>query len=1001
MKAKGRLLRRFPGTQVSIDRSEFLNIRLLEQLTDFICRVNAEVFEEALPKARKAGLGDITEERDTIHPKFITEMLTGILRGMGEATKTTGFQKCYRDDVIDGSKLAPWRRSPLLLVIKVALQSVLIDHSAPNPHQRYKSFMLFALSRIVVGAKRANLSNGMLFELNAKLSRRIQKLGHDIPPPLFRKLHVVSSNIGAKLKETWKTLQTSGNLIWRTQNMPNDPSTELAVPKFRKCIKETEKHGAKLPTRPNFIVPEMNRVIQSPYHFPSLDFGLNQFENFHVGLADVEIWVRDHLDAWLEWQGPDGYDEAAECLATLYKSYMLHAQDSYDGLPEDISIMTLTIFHIWVALDKASMACHPFLGSYNPGFELSFFDHLLLPQRRQLEQLAKLKDYINNRIENANPTFPSPFCTALSVRSFLVVCFRELPQMAEHKQDIEKQATRERDAKIKEFQLKTDAHAALTNQISRMVCGVFVNKIYGYSKHDNKCRRCKLSEAAKQIKITIHEWPLPEDENSAKAVVSENFLPIRLRVWRDLTYGLLQDACAGREAQPEETVYTSHEYSGLSNHVYPPRTTLMDRRLCLASYKKPFLVTHYGNPITITKFKEESICKPNAMQYGLYDSLLHEMTVDTPSSKRLKSACSIELRSPVYRALQHTSDGTRHTTNEVLADQNNCHQDLTLQEFYSFGSLRAGHRLQWRSIAREITAQGLNFSAEDVHSLLTQAAWQVGPCGDALDMIPESHQDLTEPSFAVELLNTIASAIEDISTNWKGVTAMRTYIMLLSRILSLSEPGGPVEQRAASLLFRARAYCKSWIRDLTGKFKDASDSRKVDPTAPENGHELRKTLSLRILEACIACTYTYNPERYCIEENTKDDLAMAIECSIWVKRHLSISPELQPIIRRHYRVLLDLQPLVRHYIQEGEFGFASAPIKQFYKAYWPTGSWELHSSGWLETFSYIPGFKHTQICVNLLEGTLLVAGSPLARLPEEYENHPSYRRLFNEVSPYL
>src|SRR5690606_16960254 len=120
--------------------------------------------------------------RDTTHPMYITELLTGIFRGMGEATKAHGFAKNYRDDVVDGAKLLPWRRSPLLLVIKVALQIVLHQPNAPNPHQRYKLFMLYLLSDVMHRALRSRrLHNDMLFILNCKIARRIQKLEDNIP----------------------------------------------------------------------------------------------------------------------------------------------------------------------------------------------------------------------------------------------------------------------------------------------------------------------------------------------------------------------------------------------------------------------------------------------------------------------------------------------------------------------------------------------------------------------------------------------------------------------------------------------------------------------------------------------------------------------------------------------------------------------------------------------------------------------------------------------------
>ncbi|RPA78277.1 hypothetical protein BJ508DRAFT_329403 [Ascobolus immersus RN42] len=986
--AKGRLVRRFPGTQVCIERPQFMNVLFLEQLADYLYRINTEIFEEALPKAKKAGQADIAEERDTMHPMYITEMLTGILRGMGEATKAHGFSKNCRDDVIDGSKLLPWRRSPLLLVVKVTLQMVLCEPNAKNPHKRYKSFMLHLLSKVLRQSMLTRgVHNDMLFILNSKIVRRIQKLGNEIPKPLFRRLDALSKDVGKRIDLAWTNLQSAGMPTWKGENMPSDPHTNQAVPKLRHCIAEAQMHSVSLQPVSEYEVPEMSRIKQCSEQFPAISCLLEKFDHFEIPLVDIEAWVQNHLEEWVEkqLQTPENYKSVNSRLSKLYEAYTTQALSAYEGYPEDISIMVITACQLWIALDSVALAQYPFLSSYDPGFRLEFFDALLLPQKRQLEQLAKIKSYIRTRISSADSKCPPPFAKSLSSLNLFVRFYEENDRMKDVRRAIEAYAQKERDAKLEEFRKKKEHYNRLSNRISSMVCTNWTHPVYGYTRHDKFCEKHKIMKQAAEITITIHEWPLPSNENEAKATIAELFLPKPLRRWMDLTYGLLHDIFEGRKIQPDKTkIYTSHEYSGLQRFSMD-----VERRLCLASYKKPFEVTHYGNVMHVAKQTEESICKPNGLQYCVYDKLLHEDTVDEANSDSLKSRCTLRLTTRAYASLQHTVDQTLHTTNDLLASQNTCHQELSLHEFYNFGATRAGHRLQWRNIARELCAKGLNFAAEDVHMLISQAAWQVGPCGGSLEVIPESHQDLCDEKFAMELVEAIGSAVEEIKTNWKGVTAMRTYIVLLNRVLSLSGLESPAAYLALALLRDAREYCLAWIKDLTKKFHDTSDK----------SHELRKTFSLRILETCVACICTFNTERFDLsvgsEEEGEDDLAIAIECAMRARLHLSKSRELQPMVRRYYRILHELEGFVRQFISEGEYRCASIPISKLYKAYRPSNFWSISESGWVETRSPT-GNTSQQVCVNVLDGTILVAGSPLARLPEEYEKHPSYKRLFDE-----
>lgn len=112
-----------------------------------------------------------------MHPKFITEMLTGILRAVGQPRNVPRIHKHTRDDVLWKDTLKPWRRSALWLFLRVVLQTSLIRDDNEEPHRRYKSFMIFFMTHVLGGALEASLLSHTLFLMTAKISRHALKLG--------------------------------------------------------------------------------------------------------------------------------------------------------------------------------------------------------------------------------------------------------------------------------------------------------------------------------------------------------------------------------------------------------------------------------------------------------------------------------------------------------------------------------------------------------------------------------------------------------------------------------------------------------------------------------------------------------------------------------------------------------------------------------------------------------------------------------------------------------
>lgn len=66
-----------------IGQDRIADSSFLEPLVELLAKLDAETPEEVLPIATKAH-SKVVETRDTVHPRFVTEMLTGILRAAGQ-----------------------------------------------------------------------------------------------------------------------------------------------------------------------------------------------------------------------------------------------------------------------------------------------------------------------------------------------------------------------------------------------------------------------------------------------------------------------------------------------------------------------------------------------------------------------------------------------------------------------------------------------------------------------------------------------------------------------------------------------------------------------------------------------------------------------------------------------------------------------------------------------------------------------------------------------------
>lgn len=997
---KGRLRRCFPGPAVAISQDRIADPSFLVPLTDLLASLDTETPEEVCPTTKKAG-SKVIEIRDTVHPRMVTEMLTGILRAVGRPLEISRIYKHTREDVCYKDALKPWRRSPAWLFLRVALQTSLLRHNDEKPHNRYKSLMIFVLAYVLDSARKVSTSSDMLFIMIAKISRRMLKLEMTNEKTWMKYIEKVTEAVQQVLAHRWNTLERNPDpqatqLNWLPSQLSFLDDTRLRLSKLRPYLDKIAARTAIISTTQDFTSDCRRRVSPSALSLPDLGILRSDHNQTRLNLIDLELWVSSSLDDWLHANMKQ--QNTSTALSAVIQTYTSVASSTYAGEPEDISLMILTSMELWIALDKCVLYHHPRLHQYDPEFPPSLFEPLLLPKKPQMERLSQVEKYLAARKQAAKSGHPSIFQVVDSRNSFAVQHFEHSPHHQELRRKIEADAEIERSRKKEELAEKRKEYQKSMKELQDAACETYTQynrKGRPYVVHDRRCQKCELKSKVEKLSIDVHEWPLPQKELQAKAAVFELDVPIEFGIWRDTTYSLLVDILSGERniLSPDQRQDTGgvmipfHNYADLRKY-----NSSRVGRVQLASRTKPFISSHYRS-VLVSQASKQKVCVNNGLNFDFHDSYSMKWTNMLLGFCDVSKKCTLNLPAGPYERLQFVVDGTSHTSNEVIARQAECPAALTMHEYYAFGTLRSGFRLQWRNIARELLTGVLNFNCREVNILVTQAAWQCGPISG--EVYRESHVDLAEEAFGSSLLSVLNSAVHAIESNWQNVTAARILVALTTRLLSLCT-SDEIRDGCCLFLRRARVMLLRWSRELGEKLQRGQ----------EKGDEL-KNLNRRTLEMALTCYGTFDVDLphlpYLISSD--GDIADVTECSVIIQSRCpavtdDLPSSIKMLLRRHRRLACLFEPSLRKKVTDSRHGLDST-VSRCWVGYKPGSPWtalKAPSERWLMTETAKQnGLSSMTIHFNLLDGTLLVNGSPLTRLPHSYEAHPTFHRLFGEV----
>ncbi|KAL3475090.1 hypothetical protein BJX99DRAFT_259703 [Aspergillus californicus] len=999
----GRLIRDFPGPAIAIDVAIFKEPGLRRTLAQTLAKMSHQPFPGTKPKIRKAKQKH-DEDRDTTHPKMVTEFLMAALRPLCSSIDTLQIRKNTREEVNWHNSRSPWRRSPLWLFLRVILQLVFRRLSGGGcVDDFYKHFMVYFMTYLLQTSAEETSSEGV-YLMNAKVARRLLKLELPKEPSWFPSVQQTLTRANQIIQCRWTNIMgknscDSDKLSLAKLDFASD--IQCAFPSLDQLIQEIKnrKSGRSTATafqpKPQLLEYKSSDLPMDP------DTSSTYYQPYN--LAAFEEWVALHLDAWMEHHQQEQF--TCSRLGRLITRYHHAASSLYKENPEALSVMLLTVLELWVACDKSAVLAHRMLSEYDPCVPFDCFQPLLLPFKSQMLRLAQAEAYLQRRQVTVRNRGSGIFCdfgkpTCFSVRFF--------NQSEEHRllhERIIKRASQDRAQKKQELHEKQQKYRqlkALAKQTECQNVEVIVDHEFGFreTRHSSTCTRCSYETQAKIIAIDCHEWPLSTDDLKARSTVFELRVVEPFRSWRDTTLFFLLDVLKVKytNIQRPRAEFRPRGYRGLSDFI---PVVEGDQRIGLLSQDKPHTRTHRKNK-PIVSVTESDICLNNGLNFQYFDNTLGCFLANFETSLETTTLCTYRLpeqSSSLQRFLFRPPTAPNGLSpNTVIASQFADPTHIPLEEYRALAVLPLGLEIQWQNILLELSVPSVDFKKSETEIFFRQIINQAGPQQPGT-CLRQGHAILDDPGFTATLLGRIEEVAERIRENWEMIQGLSSLISLVLRVLSLSS-STHIRNLCVSQLKGLRQTALRWVRIIRERASKANNDAQ------------RNALISKSVHVALVCTETFNVEDLKSMLSVPSDLAIYVQCCMIVwNGHRSLSLESTPLFKilyhryqmLNYRCHSVLAAEVVHHRNPG----LDQATQEFWAAYRAGSYWTKASDEagyWLMTrFTADMTDEVIVVHYNLLTGEFLVDGLPLARLPLDYECHKTHGRLFGrsqlEVMP--
>jgi hypothetical protein len=352
----GKVVQRFPSNPrlpFSIEET------VISTMANVLSYFSDNTIDDAIPTTVKGGSRH-REVRQTVSPRYITEALAGVIRACPPAgsvtTSTPYIHKRINDHALWKSALKPWRRTPSLLLIKVALESTLEEKDVDKAHG-YKTFWAFMMSLIMEEALMGDtqvFTIDLLHFMNLKLARRLAKLGQYVENDNIRPLTEAAATVhrtSEALEYRWRQVQDRSSSIvqWHQLEVMSISGINFKFPNSQDCLRRAINRQTNQASISVAYDGTMDCDRLSSACAPRLSLSSNlptsiPTQERDVGLFDFEKWVQTHLSAW----SASPSRSSADCLplysiANEYRRLATPEYKDHRGKREKISASPMSI----------------------------------------------------------------------------------------------------------------------------------------------------------------------------------------------------------------------------------------------------------------------------------------------------------------------------------------------------------------------------------------------------------------------------------------------------------------------------------------------------------------------------------------------------------------------------------------------------------------------------------------------------------------------------------
>ena len=563
MKTEGKLLCSYPGPAIQIPVDTFMDECFLQELSSFLVQMDVDCLDttptissESEDSESETVLYDIYE---SVHPRYISELLVGILRGYGQPAVVDRITKRIGDEVLFGAgpfwekwpdrlrrwllrrdkpwSDKPWRRSPLWLILRVTLQTSL------RISNLYKPFMLFFHAHLLRSCVRSDFPSELLYVMRVKMARRLSKLGPAVSHHVYQFAHDTAKETEALLSKRWTSFQAEESIgpISKLDRLDIVADSQISLDRSYKYLTKMLRLGSRGFSRKSFIPSHQYRLCDiHDFTEPSNgQFAKAYGEDPRIAIADFELSVERNLESWVSASMND--DNAPHVISSCIEQYFDATMKSGWGHAEDRSIFVLTIMTLWVALDKFVIQLCPLLKEYSPEIPTDFLHGLLLHRSSALKRASQIEEYLYRRHREALHATPI-FSNSVDDSHFAMKYFRTSEPLQCLHDEIIAHARRKPTVKHAEMvALNEKSKSLLRNADRKEMRHERTADIFGRDTHPATCERCRLEDEAKTLKMLILEWLLLLSPKHIQLAAFELSPPRGFSAWRDITYMILRD----------------------------------------------------------------------------------------------------------------------------------------------------------------------------------------------------------------------------------------------------------------------------------------------------------------------------------------------------------------------------------------------------------------------------------------------------------------------------